>query len=138
MILLKDFMVATGSYRGPIELFITENKSKGFLVPDSKKNIEWNFSKSLDEHEGLIFSLALLSNGNLVSASWDDTIKIWNPYLEEMNLLLTITGHGVRDKMIQLGVLSNTNLVACSNERNRVNTLRIWNSENGQSYNSRM
>ncbi len=35
---------------------------------------------NLTHHTGRIFSLAILSYGNLASGSMDYTIKIWDPY----------------------------------------------------------
>ena len=43
-----------------------------------------------------VTSLAILQNGNLASASWDKSIKIWNT--TSFMLISTLTGHtdGVR------------------------------------------
>ena len=90
--------------------------------------------RKLKGHTGSVVSLQVLKNGNLVSFSIDDTLKIWNPYLANTNLLLTITGHGNTYWMLSFGVLSNDCLVTCSCDQDdkEESTLRVWDSKNGQ------
>ena len=57
-------------------------------------------------HGNVIFSLAALNDGNLASASKDNTIKIWNPYLKENNMLRTIAHKGVQHIFERLCILS--------------------------------
>jgi WD40 repeat protein len=45
----------------------------------------------LKAHNGIILSLAVLPNGDLVSGSWDQTIKIWNT--NDGSVKQTLTGH---------------------------------------------
>jgi WD40 repeat protein len=48
--------------------------------------------KTLKDHSGIVSSLAITPDGEkLISASWDDTIKIWN--LTSGELLHTLTDH---------------------------------------------
>ena len=62
-----------------------------------------------------------------LSQCWIDTIKIWNLYLTENNLQLTISGHGDTSPNIPIGVLSNEFLVTClDNEDGELNeTLKV-------------
>ena len=48
-------------------------------------------TKVLKFHKGFIYSLILLSNGNLASASADKTIVIWN--IKNSEILRVLTGH---------------------------------------------
>ena len=90
--------------------------------------------RTLQGHTRGVISLKVLKNGNLVSYSTDDTIKIWNPYLAESNLLLTISGHGNTKWIKPFGILPNDILVALSRDRDDLedNILRVWNPNDGQ------
>lgn len=98
----------------------------------SKALCHWASFKKLTGHSQRIFSLVALPNGHFASASWDGTIKIWDPTDAGTTSLVTIDGHGIREEPVQLGVLSNGHLVACSNEPTATNVLRVWNTEDGQ------
>ena len=52
--------------------------------------------KTLKEHNGNICSLLKLNSNEIISGSWDNTIKIWN--LEKNECIKTLNGHtsGVR------------------------------------------
>ena len=90
--------------------------------------------RTLKGHTGSVVSLKGLKNGNLVSCSNDDTIKIWNPYLNKNNIILTISGHGNKDMIIPIGVLSNDLLVTYSSEKDEINesTMRVWDLKDGR------
>ena len=90
--------------------------------------------RTLRGHKRAITFLKALSNGNLVSYSNDDTIKIWNPYLAENNLLTTISGHGNTEWVIPFGILSNDFLVTASRDADakEESILRVWNPNDGQ------
>jgi WD40 repeat protein len=45
----------------------------------------------LTGHTNIVYTLAILSNGNLASGSADSTVKIWNP--STGSLVYTLTGH---------------------------------------------
>ena len=81
----------------------------------------------------------MLNNGNLVSYSCDDTIKIWNPCTSDNNLLLTIKGHGnTSGYVIPIGILSNDFLVTCSRDLGdkEESSMRVWDSKDGRLFNS--
>lgn len=82
--------------------------------------------RSLEGHINSIFSLRCLPNGQLASCSFDDTIKVWNPYIREQNLLWSMPGHGIKFLSVQMGLLPSGHLVTCSNENDTNNTIRIW------------
>ena len=90
--------------------------------------------KSLRGHRDSIVALQVLQNGNLVSYSIDDTLKVWNPYVSASNLLLTITGHGNKKFTMPFGLLSNDFVVACSRDADNKqdSILRVWNSTDGK------
>ena len=74
--------------------------------------------KTLTGHTNVVQALTVLQNGNLVSGSSDNTIKIWNPTTGA--LIQTLTGH--TDWIWALTVLQNGNLVSGSLD----NTIKIW------------
>ena len=90
--------------------------------------------RTLKGHTDQIISLLLLPNANLASCSWDDTIRIWNPYLANettSNLLLTISNHGNITRNVNcLGILSNSYLASCSATAGD-SVIKIWNCFSG-------
>ena len=74
--------------------------------------------KTLTGHIDSVYALTTLSNGDLVSGSWDNTIKIWNG--NDLSLKKTLTGH--TDAVRALTTLSNGYLVSGSGD----NTIKIW------------
>ena len=66
--------------------------------------------------------MTVLQNGNLVSSSWDATIKIWNPTTGE--LIQTLVCHVYR--IYALTVLQNFNLASGSYQE-----IKIWNPNTG-------
>ena len=94
--------------------------------------------KTLTGHAGPIASLRVLTNGNLVSYSTDDTIRIWNPFTTENNLLVTIPGHGNTYWIIPFDALSTNLVIACSrvdddaeDDEDKESVLRAWNPGDG-------
>ncbi len=67
--------------------------------------------------------MAIHPNGNLISSSWDKSIKIWNP--NSGQLIKTLNGHN--DYIMSVVVLSN-NTAASST---RSGQLFIWDINNG-------
>ena len=94
-------------------------------------SFSWRNSENKSGHSKPVFSLKALASGGFASASWDGSIKVWSPLSVTKDPLLSIDGHGINDKSIQIGALSNGNLVACSNEPTETNWLRVWDSDDG-------
>ena len=69
---------------------------------------------------GIIFALAVLPNGDLVSGSSDKTIKIWNT--QDGTLKKTLTGH--TNWINDLIAVDQNRLISASDDR----TIKIWNS----------
>ena len=89
---------------------------------------ERKLMKTLSGHEHSIFSLTLLNNCNLASASYDDSIKVWNPFRDKENLVKTLRGHGVRS-MSSLALVGDDLLTTCSNgldTDHKMQMLKIW------------
>jgi len=63
-------------------------------------------------------ALITLPNGDLVSGSWDNTIKIWNP--NDGTLKRTLNGH--TSEVRALTTLPNGDLVSGSMDK----TIKIW------------
>jgi WD40 repeat protein len=66
-----------------------------------------------------VYALAILPNSNIVSGSYDKTIKIWQseyPY----QLITTLYGH--TSEVYKLIILPNSNIVCTSDD----NTIKIW------------
>ena len=91
---LTNGWIASGSKDETIRLWNAQSKRKCLM-------------RTLTGHQAPILSLKALQNGNLASCSCDDTIKIWNPILVDNNLLMTMRGHGIRNEIVELGVLTN-------------------------------
>lgn len=105
--------------------------SKSWLASSSGAVINiWSLKerkliKQLTSHGESIFALKLLSDFSLVSAAFDDTIKIWNPFRAEENLLRTLRGHGVRSsRSVNLALFADDMLATCSNHPDHL--LKIW------------
>lgn len=73
---------------------------------------------NLTGHTNIIYTILLLSNGNLASCSADQTIKIWN--LLDGSLRKTLIGHTAF--VYSLVKLSNGDLVSCSSDKSII----IW------------
>ena len=69
-------------------------------------------------HLGSVWTLALLENGQLVSGSRDQTIKIWNT--ASGVVLNTLSGH--TNEIVALAVLPNNCLASGA----RDSTIKIW------------
>jgi WD40 repeat protein len=67
--------------------------------------------------------LTLLGNGDMVSGSYDNTIKIWNT--EDGTVTRILTGH--KNLISALKILKNGDLVSSSPDC----TIKIWDVENG-------
>jgi len=49
--------------------------------------------RTLRGHAGWVSSLSVLRGGRVVSASWDATLRVWNPETGDQTLILS-SGHG--------------------------------------------
>ena len=96
-----------------------------------KDKLSWIQCDDKNGHSKPVFSLKALASGSFASASWDGSIKVWSPLSIMEDPLLSVDGHGINDKSIQIDALSNGNLVACSNEPTETNWLRVWDSDDG-------
>jgi WD40 repeat protein len=74
-------------------------------------------------HTDYVSALTTLPNGDLVSGSWDNTIKIWHPI--DGSLKKILTGH--TDDVEALTILQNGDLASGSDDR----TIIIWNADDG-------
>lgn len=75
----------------------------------------------MNGHASDIFCLVLLKNGNLVSGSLDETIKIWN--LKNGLCVCTLTGHD--DAITSLELKNTGELISVSVD----GIIKIWNLE---------
>lgn len=71
-------------------------------------------------HEDDVLYLSLLSDGNLISSSSDNTIKIWKISNFDFTCVATLTGH--KDKVLKSIQLSKGRIGSCSKDQ----TLKIW------------
>jgi WD40 repeat protein len=91
------------------------------LLFSNRSSQLFTLKQTLTGHEGRVESLAVLPTGDLVSGSWDETIKIWRPERADKSLTRTIVEH--TDKVRSLIVLSNGDLASASDDR----SIKIWN-----------
>jgi WD40 repeat protein len=75
--------------------------------------------RSIDAHSQTIRAFAVFPNGDLASASEDETIKIWNPI--DGTLKRTLIGH--TSWIHSLAVVYDSLLASVSADK----TVRIWN-----------
>lgn len=116
---LPNDLLASGSWRGSIQIWDLAEKK---LI------------RTLQGHAFVVVALKVIKNGLLVSCSLDESIKIWNPYLGDKNLLLTIKDHGNASCLtLRIGVLSNDYLVSCTRDfyAEEDAVLRVWNPITG-------
>jgi WD40 repeat protein len=71
-----------------------------------------------EAHDAYINSIAELPNGNIISASNDTTLKIWN--VKTFQCIKTLEGH--TDCVSSVLVLSDENIVSCSKN----NEFKFW------------
>jgi WD40 repeat protein len=74
-----------------------------------------------EAHDVNINSIAKLPDGNIISASNDKTLKIWN--VKTFQCIKTLEGH--TDSVSSVLVHSNENIISCSKN----NELKFWNLE---------
>lgn len=81
-------------------------------------------NKHLRGHTVWISSLSILPSGDIVSGSWDKTIRIWGRDIDDINGLYvckqTLTGHTVC--IATLSILSSGDIVSGSWNK----TIRVW------------
>ena len=78
----------------------------------------------LKGHTGSAFALVVLQNGDLVSGSWDETIRVWSSGTYEYKRVLK----GYNSSVWSLGVLPNGDLASGSYD----NKIRVWNVDTGE------
>ena len=110
--LLPNEYLASGCLDGTIKIW--DLKEKKLL-------------RTLKDHLCAVFSLLVLPNRKLVSGSWDDTIKVWDPFLNQGTVLDIMSGHDCRYS-VPLGLLSNGDIVSCSNNKCKEtnSVIRVW------------
>ena len=69
-------------------------------------------------------SVAVLPDGNAISASYDKTLKVWD--LKSGQCVMTLQGH--TDTVYSVAVLPNGNAISASYD----NTLKVWDLKSGQ------
>ena len=74
----------------------------------------------IKEHEGCVWFIAQNSKENLISCSYDKTIKIIELFKDSYKILQILTHHS--DSVLKVIELHNGNLVSCSNDKNII----IW------------
>jgi len=75
-------------------------------------------------HSNWFYRLLELQNGLVASASWDNTIKIWNTL--NTDCMKTLEGHSLA--VSSLAVISDTKLASGSYD----SSIKIWNSTTGE------
>lgn len=102
--LLQDGRIASGSY-----------KMIKIINPETNKcDIEW------EGHESWIYHFLLLKNGQLVSCSKDEKIKVWEIQGLQHKCISILTSHTHRVSKVIL--VNDDYLASCSKDK----TIRIW------------
>lgn len=84
----------------------------------NQENVQSRLIATLEGHTNSIKCLIELSDGRIASASWDNTIKLWD--LSSMKLDSTLEGHSYF--VWSIVQLKDGRLASCSGD----NTIRIW------------
>jgi len=83
--------------------------------------------RTLEGHQGEVTGVALTADGRrAVSASWDQTLKVWD--LESGRALCTLEGH--TDKVVRVAVTADGRRAVSAS---RDDTLKVWDLESGRS-----
>jgi WD40 repeat protein len=78
---------------------------------------------TLKQHSNSVWSMCELSNGNVVSASWDKTAKEWN--METKTVVRTFIGHS--DWIMRVMELRDKTIATASWDK----TVRVWQESTG-------
>jgi WD40 repeat protein len=108
------------AYENRLNLLAIGSKDKSFSLWRNKEYDGKNIKTINKNHSGPIWIFAILPNSNLVSASWDSSIKIWDSITFE--LIATLNDHS--NGIYGLGILPNSNIISGSWDK----TMKIWNS----------
>lgn len=92
-----------------------------------QKMTDWQEPSTLGQHNG-IYSLIVLPTGEVVSASDDKTLKVWD--LLTKTCLHTLTSH--TERVTRLAVLPTGEVVSASDDK----TIKVWNPLTGQCLNT--
>jgi len=105
LLYLKDKRIASSGYDNNIFIY-------------NKDSFEIDIK--IKEHEGCVWFIAQNSKENLISCSYDKTIKIIELFKDSYKILQILTHHS--DSVLKVIELHNGNLVSCSNDKNII----IW------------
>ena len=87
------------------------------IILDYSQHFEGEHSVTYNGHTGQVTDLITLPNGNLASASWDTTVRVWDV---RGTCLLTLAGH--TDWVVALAVLPDGKLASGSYD----GKVRVW------------
>src|SRR6185369_13370147 len=107
----------------PRENFLLEGKEYRDLQKEQELMMEVKSLKlthKLTSHKGLVYSLAVLPDGNIISASDDKTLKIWDVY--DYTCIRTLEGHN--GCVYTVIILPDGKLASGSFDK----TIRLWTS----------
>ena len=119
------------------DLLASGSRNKCISIWDLKRR---QLLRTLRGHALGMLALLVLPNGNLVSGSWDDSIKVWDPYSNEYNLLATMHEHGARFTNNFSVTPTDGYILACSTNKSyksmprnfgSINMIKMWN-QNGE------
>ena len=79
---------------------------------------------TLQGHTDGVRSVAVLPDGNAISASWDNTLRVWD--LNSGQCVMTLRGH--TDFVMSVAVLPNGNAISASDDK----TIKVWDLKSGQ------
>jgi hypothetical protein len=91
----------------------------------------WNLTdrilvRRLKRHKGAITDLVFSPDGNLISSSWDKTVRLWQP--KTGRLIDTLAGHS---QIVNAIALSRDGKILASGSQDR--TIRLWDLTTGKS-----
>ena len=79
---------------------------------------------TLQGHTNSVISVAILPDGNAISASWDNTLKVWD--LKSGQCVMTLKGH--TQSVMSVAALPDDTAISASYD----NTLKVWDLKTGQ------
>ena len=78
----------------------------------------------LTEHTAMVWSLAISKEGQLISVSHDQSIKVWN--IETGKILKTLNGHTYW--VFSLAITKEGKLISGSNDKK----IKVWDIDSGK------
>ncbi|OKH18415.1 WD40 repeat domain-containing protein [[Limnothrix rosea] IAM M-220] len=114
---VRPYGIATSSFESNVKIW--------HFDPDAGEMPEFQLSQSLEQHEGAVYAIAYTPDGDLLSASHDQTIRRWRP--KDGDLLAT--GQDAGDQIEAIACAPEGNIFVTGGKEG---LLKFWRSTDHQ------